>query len=88
MTFRECINCEYLSCTLHRSCVIDNQNNDTPDFPALEADDAPCNARHSHNGMCPCCGVELEPSEDVLPEGQFVDVCPSCGWESDISYDY
>jgi len=45
-------------------------------------------SRHSPNGLCPGCGVELYHDEQEI-DGDLVeciDFCHHCGWESDTYY--
>lgn len=101
MQFRECINCEYLSCTLKKVCVLSpddpgpnwergpynlEDTHDTREDHASEPDH-PCNAQYSHNGLCPCCGDMVERFDVVGSVEGFRHECMSCGWESDIFYD-
>lgn len=101
MGFRECINCHYLSCTVFKRCIlvaesIVKNTPETPLFPPLppppvdDRDQPPephCNDRFSNNGLCPCCGVEVERNRFENDRGAFMDECFSCGWESDLIYD-
>jgi len=101
MKFKECVNCEYISCTAYRRCLIDAENKvkNTPEnrfFPVFEppGDDElnkepepPCNARYSSNGLCPCCGDEIERTRFMDDPFAMFDECMSCGWESDLLYD-
>ena len=48
-----------------------------------------CTDTHSVNGLCPCCGDQLETDEvwDSLNDiTECVDTCVSCGWGSDPYY--
>jgi hypothetical protein len=102
MQFRECINCPSLSCTLKKVCFLSPDDpgpnwergpynladtNDSREDHASEPEH-PCNARSTHNGLCPCCGVEIESSNAPDSGGGLHDECMSCGWESDIYYDW
>jgi hypothetical protein len=44
-----------------------------------------CNQSHSSDGLCPCCGTELERFYET--EIAYFDECPYCQWESDLYYD-
>lgn len=101
MSFRECINCQHMTCTLYKKCYIEHltlqavriagthqlaeELANTPDFQPAE--DGPCTERFSHTGLCPCCGVEVDRRHEPGSGGGEVDECPACGWESDIFYD-
>jgi len=101
MQFRECINCHYLSCTVFKRCIlvaesIVKNTPETPVFPTLQdsTDDERnlppeplCNERFSHNGLCPCCGVEVERQRFMDDPFAMYDQCMSCDWESDLFYD-
>jgi len=102
MKFKECINCEHLGCTLNRVCMIERLAARKPNNPTekqlqqgatirdgLQDDpEPPCNQQFSHNGLCPCCGVEVERSNVPFSGGAQHDECMSCGWESDLFYDW
>lgn len=46
---------------------------------------------YSPNGMCPCCGAEIEHEvtgyNGVRDITEYVQFCPSCNWESELLYD-
>jgi len=102
MQFRECLNCEYLSCTLQKVCILSPEdpgpNWVSGQFPPLppppdtdereQPPEPPCTAQFSSNGLCPCCGVVVERDFYDQTEQALFDQCMSCGWESEPFYDW
>jgi len=102
MKFRECVNCQSLLCTVYKKCylvqlqkVADTVTNfkqimgeKVPVEPIFAERDPPCNDRHSSNGLCPCCGCELDRRQEPGSGGGEVQECICCDWESDIFYDW
>jgi hypothetical protein len=101
MGFRECINCEYVSCTLYQRCLLIAEKivrdpNPTEEQLQLGAtihdglhDDAepPCDKEYKQDGLCPCCGCRAVENIPHNQQAAFYYTCDCCEWESEIYYD-